>query len=454
MKSNKKIGILVPDGVGVRNYLYSKVIENIEHNIIILHNFNHTTIEYIKAATRIANDVSIIKYKEQVIEKFYRELIHKARLKWNANLVNNPTILNNYNPVKKKIKNQIFYFFVDFFTLFINSYNTILFLEKQYSKSLKKNNNYFPLEKQLSKLNLDVILCTHQRAINAPVIFHIAKKLNIKTITVIYSWDNIPKARLALKADKYLVWSEYMKNELRLFYPEIEDRKIIVTGTPQFEFSLNKDNIIDKEIFYKTYKLDSKKINICFSANDTSSPYEVLYLNDLIENLKRNNAFEKYQLLFRINPTDSSGRFNELLKQNKDIIKNIHPKWNSYSDTGWTSSFPTIEDVKLLTSTCYYSDIVINIGSTMIFDFSAFNKPCIYIKYNQNQKWNIYNNYNFQHFRSMPNKKCVSWVYSRHDYFKVIEDTLRKKLYKNEWFEIVVNNYDNASTLIQNILMN
>jgi hypothetical protein len=35
-----------------------------------------------------------------------------------------------------------------------------------------------------------------------------AKELNIPVITAIYSWDNLPKARLAVQADKYIVWSD------------------------------------------------------------------------------------------------------------------------------------------------------------------------------------------------------------------------------------------------------
>lgn len=447
----RKIGLFVSDGVGVRNYLYSDVVSGVEKDVVVLHNFDYASILYVKEKSGIGSDAILPKYKESFFEKFYRELIHKARLRWNAALVQNKTILTNYNPSRKKVKNNFFYFLIDFGCLFIKSYDSILSLEKRYERCLANNPIYQSLKKQLSDLGLGVILCTHQRAIHAPIVFLAAKEIGIRTIAVIYSWDNLPKGRLYLKADKYLVWSDYMKKEMQSFFPEIHSNQIAVTGTPQFDFSLKSENIIDKQLFYKTYNLDANKTNICFSANDLTSPHEASYLRDLIQNLRNQNAFDKYQLLFRINPVDISGRFDELLESNKDVIKSITPKWNNKGSQSWSFIFPSLDDVQLLTSTCYYSDIIINVGSTMVFDFAIFNKPCIYIKYNQfeNQKWDINTVYDFQHFRSMPNDNCVGWVKSKDGYLEAIETALKKGNFKNEWLDVVANNIGSASQNIQ-----
>jgi hypothetical protein len=260
---------------------------------------------------------------------------------------------------------------------------------------------------------------------------------------------------MALRADNYLVWSEYMKRELMIFYPEVKENQIKVTGSPQFEFSEDKNNIIPKEEFYKTYNLDFNKRNICYSANDLSSPNEVLYLEDLINNFKKNNAFEKYQILFRLNPADLSGRFKKVLNDNQNIVKDVSPIWKTTSKSDWTSNIPSKEDLKLLTSTCYYSDLVINFGSTMVFDFSVFNKPCIFIRYNkiENPKADVNIAYQFQHFRSMPAENSVGWVYTKDDFYSLVEDILtNNKVNAKQWFDIVVNNFDTASENIQKVL--
>lgn len=150
--------------------------------------------------------------------------------------------------------------------------------------------------------------------------------MNIPTATVIYSWDNLPKARLALRADNYLVWSDYMKNELNLYYPEIKLEQIHVTGTPQFEFYGDSDNIIDKEVFYEKYNLDPNKKIICFSGDDTkTSPDDPSYLNDVAEEITKANLQNEYQILLRRCPVDLSSRFDKVLDQYKDLIKEAAP---------------------------------------------------------------------------------------------------------------------------------
>ena len=99
------------------------------------------------------------------------------------------------------------------------------------------------------------LFCSHQRGVQCAPVFAAAKDLGIETITVIYSWDNLPKARMALQADKYLVWSDCMKEELKLYYPEIASNQIFITGTPQFECYQHSENIIPKEAFYNQYDL-------------------------------------------------------------------------------------------------------------------------------------------------------------------------------------------------------
>jgi len=228
----KKIAILIPDGIGVRNYLYSKVFKGIENNCVLLHNFNEQALNIIVNESKITQNKVLSKYKETIIEKFFRELIHLSRLKWNEKQVDNVTILTNYNPKKNNLKNKLFYGSIELISSLFSDYDKISWLEKEYIKILKKNVNYELIKNQLIDLKPEVLICTHQRATNAPLVFLIAKELKIKSYSVIYSWDNLPKARMALREDNYLVWSEYMKKELMLFYPEIHQNQIKVTGSP------------------------------------------------------------------------------------------------------------------------------------------------------------------------------------------------------------------------------
>ena len=112
-------------------------------------------------------------------------------------------------------------------------------MEALYDAEITKDAIFEKITKDIEQLNPDYILNLHQRApISAPIIA-VAKKKKIRTATVIFSWDNVPKARLISRYDKYLVWSEIMKSELSLLYPELVGVCVLFVGTPKLELKID-----------------------------------------------------------------------------------------------------------------------------------------------------------------------------------------------------------------------
>ncbi|MEL6812512.1 MAG: hypothetical protein AAFP76_14370, partial [Bacteroidota bacterium] len=400
MNSAKKILVLVPDGVGIKNYMYARVFQNPDINITLFHNFDSDTIRHINREMTTHSNIEIPAYKESLREKFLRELINVSRLRYNHKRVNNPTILEFRKSGHKSIKLALFYRLINILSVGIRSYKTILWLEKKYDLAIRRNSFYTQLTEILTTESPDALFCTHQRALKAPTVFAAAKDLGIPTTTVIYSWDNIPKARLALRSDHYLVWSDYMKRELQLFYPEISSEQITTTGTPQFEFYKDPENLIDRATFFKKYELDTSRKLLCFSGDDElTSPYDPQYLEDVAEAITQAGKESEYQIVFRRCPVDVSGRYDGVVSKFPKLIVEIPPLWN-FNSKIWSAVYPTYDDVKLLVSLAYYTDAVINVGSTMAFDFGMFQKPCFYINYDQpnSSKWTVDVIYRFQHF--------------------------------------------------------
>jgi hypothetical protein len=460
MQNNKiRIALLFPDGVGIKNYLYSDAFDNKDFELLLLHNFDSETILEVKKHTKLVKDIRIPDYKESVKEKFFRELICYSRLHYNSKKVKNSSILYNWKKNHKGVFKKFFYLLVSFFApFFAKKYKYILFLERLYQKQIRKNKFYNESKKILVDSNTKILFCSHQRGLKAATIFAAANDLGIKTTTVIYSWDNLPKARLALRSDRYFVWSEYMKDEMKLYYPEISQNKVIVTGSPQFEYYLNSNNIIEKETFFNTYDLDLNKKIICFSGDDVkTSPDDPQYLYDIAMAIEKANLQSEYQILFRRCPVDISDRFNGVLKQFPNLIKVAAPIWFFKNNKEWSTVYPSIDDVKLLVSTAFYSDVVINVGSTMAFDFSMFDKPCIFINYDQltknNNKWSVKTIYEFQHFRSMNNRNAVIWLNSKDEIISKLTKPNFNATAINNWKNIVLGDFTNASENIQTQLL-
>ena len=233
-----------------------------------------------------------------------------------------------------------------------------------YEKELSKSSTEAFIKNTLLDFKPDFILNLHQRSPLTSPIISAAEKIQITTATVIFSWDNVPKARLISRYDYYYVWSGLMKNQLLQLYPEILSSQIQITGTPQFEFYGDDNLYEERKLFLNTYGLDENKKIICFSGNDLSSPYDAVYLNDICEELVKLDENSRPQILFRRCPVDMSDRFDTVLNKYKEFVFSIDPDWKTGKEVAdsFSTIYPTTNDNKLLVNTVKHSDLVINLG--------------------------------------------------------------------------------------------
>ena len=462
----KKICFVIPDGVGIRNYLYSDVLKSLEAKEVdtyIWHSISDNAIlEIIKIHPYLKKSFyKLPQFKEPKLQYFLRELICFSRLNYNVTITKNNAILKNWRPQKKGLK-KWFYEVIELFGKFFSRSNKrILRLEKIYTKLLS-NSSYHKYTTFLKDKEIDVVFCTHQRATQAIPAIESAKKNGIKTIGAIFSWDNLPKARISVKTENYVVWSNYMKEEMNFYYPEIENKNIKITGTPQFEFYTKKELLWSKETFFKKYDLDFSKKVICFSGDDVrTSPYDPIYLEDLAEEIQKMPKEKQPQILFRKCPVDISGRYKNIIKKYSNTIKEAPPLWCLDSDTKekWSLIYPKYDDIQLLVNTVFHTDLVINLGSTMAHDYTVYNKPCLYLNYDpvSNPSIKIETIYNYQHFRSMPNKKAVGWLNSKEDIIPKITAAINNQQAneqnRNKWFHKIVEYKESASNNIVNFIV-
>jgi hypothetical protein len=428
-----RVLLIVPDGVAVRNYLYSSFIAELEKQgskVMLYHQISEKAIEEVKL---VQPNIVLIKQIPAFIEspkaRLWRESNVYARLLRNKKILSNNTIMAFWNNKVKGWKKRVLLEISEILGSAISSsYKAILKFDKLHEKEIARSKIISKIEKDFDVFNPDFVLNLHQRApISAPVIV-VAKKRKIKTATVIFSWDNVPKARLISRYDRYFVWSELMKSELCLLYPEIKNDNVEVVGTPQFEFYFQDKLFRAKEDFFKEYGLNPNKKTICFSANDSSSPYEQNYLEDLGSELSKIDGDIRPQVLFRRCPVDKSDRFDEVLKKYKSFIFPIDPDWRlgSNHSNSFSITYPSYNDLQLLVNTIRHCDAVINFGSTMAHDFAVFQKPCLYLNYDpiNNSVYKVEDVYKFQHFKSLDELDAVGWINHKNEIIEKIKQVI------------------------------
>jgi hypothetical protein len=450
---NNKIFILLPDGIGLRNFAYSDFYKLGVSNQFDVVFWNNTPFEL---ADLGFNEIKITNSKNNPLTDIFKNT--RKQIELNLNIKKSSDLV--YDTYRfpfsyKNTKSAIKSFSTRFLTKIYSSENGLKTVRNKIISSEKKTLFYKESLETLKKENPALVFCTNQRPSSAIAPILAAKDLGIPTATFIFSWDNLPKATMVVETDYYFVWSNHMKTELLHYYPYINEKNVFVTGTPQFESHYNISKILSKESFFEKYNLDSTKKYICFSGDDvTTSPDDPEYLNDVATAVSQlNSEGHNLGIIFRRCPVDFSTRYDEVLTKFQDVIIPIVPLWKRIGD-GWNTILPTPEDLDLQLNTIRHTEFVINLGSSMVFDYVTQNKLCMYINYDAKNKviqdWSVKKIYNYIHFRSMPSKRAVVWIDSPESIKNIIIENLNANSDTVEnaqlWFHKIVAQPANKSS--------
>lgn len=440
----KKIFILLPDGVGLRNFAFGDFHKEASYQGFDVTYWNNTSFPIKDLGHK---ELNLKIGKSRAISDLYKRAKIAIELKQNYKNFKDKAYLSyifpsNYKGGKNYVKSTL----VDLLVLFNNSSKGLTRVKDRLHKLERNSEYYLASKKTLIENNPDFLFLTNQRPINAIAPMLAAQDLGIPTATFIFSWDNLPKGTKVVDADYYFVWSEHMKQELLKYYPTVGEGQIKITGTPQFECHYNTQFEF-KNTFFEKYNLDLNTKYICFSGDDvTTSPNDQFYLEDVAKAVKNlNKKGHKIGIVYRKCPVDFSDRHLAIYKEYKDLIKLIDPKWKNLGSS-WNQVMPMPEDLELLANTVHHAEMVINVGSSMVFDNIAQNKPCAFLNYNThktvNSKWSIKPIYEYIHFQSMPNKNAVLWINTSKNIEEIIIKGLSGEIdlsYTKDWYNKVVN---------------
>ena len=449
----KKIFILLPDGVGLRNFAFTSFVEIGEQMGWEVVFWNQTPFDL--------KELGFTEIKLTGKPRAFTDLLKRtkisAELDYFEEKFNDPVYKTyKFPPSRKSLKAKIKNALVDQMTTTYRGEKGMEKLRKKIKNSERKSAIYHHCKEVLKREKPDLIFCTNQRPVNAIAPLTAAQDLKIPTASFIFSWDNLPKATLVVDPDFYFVWSKHMKKELLDYYPFLNKEQVFVTGSPQFEPHFDQTLLINRKKFFEENNLDSAKDYICFSGDDsTTSPDDPQYLNDVAEAVSKLNEKEHYNLgiIFRRCPVDFSKRYDKTIEKYNGLIIPIAPKWKKMGEN-WNEILPTKEDLRLQINSIFHTKAVINLGSSMVFDFAVFNKPCLYLNYNvpnrENKKWSSQRVYDFVHFRSMPTKDVVVWANSKEELEKklivLIENQFRTVVNAKKWFQRIMEQPANKAS--------
>ena len=428
-----KLALVITDGVGFRNYIMSDFLSEAQKQfdeIIIFSGLPKSCFDDFNTDKCIIENLE--DYRESTKTWLYRklkEVAHLQNFKKN-NFGIRANLKKNY-PTTKSIRAFITKL-VFVWTHFFHSEKWISRYYKWQQKSFKNNDTTKQYIQLLKTYNCDFIYFTHQRPPYIAPLIYASDVVGVKTATFIFSWDNIPsKGRMSGDFDYYFVWSHLMKKELLDFYVKIKPKQVKVVGTPQFEpYVLDRYNSNNKK-FVDQFGLDGNKKTICYSCGDVStSKNDGLYVEIIAQAITNGEIKEDVNFLVRTSPAEDATRFSNL-KDKYPFVKWNYPKWilsrEEHQET-WSQRIPKIEDIIDLRNILSYSDVAINMCSTMSLDAMFFNKPVINPVFGNvtNGLYDDQKYINYQHYKRVVESGAVAVVKKPEELIDAINVSLKK----------------------------
>lgn len=294
------------------------------------------------------------------------------------------------------------------------------------------------LEAILLKEKCDLLLITNPMYRQETMLWSTAKKLGIKTIGAVRSWDNLHQG-LRIYPNELLVWNEVNKQEAIELMGFPED-KIHITGGCQFDQYFNPEFYQTKEEFCKEMNLDpSRPILTLASIGSLWPGYDENYMVDqLIELITTNKIPGNPQLVIRLHPVSKYECFAPYTKYDFVRLSNIP---NQIPVLGWTMKK---EEVGFVGNLLRYSDVVISPGSTITIETAIFDTPTLFPTYHTYQPEfgkQCYDIVLAMHHKRLREKKLANFVEKPEELLPAIIRSLNDKTWFAEERKKLYNDY-------------
>lgn len=227
---------------------------------------------------------------------------------------------------------------------------------------------------RLRRLNPSALLTTGPFQFEQPAIVAAARQLNIPTLALIPSWDNVStKNRLVFKYDGYLVWSEWTRRELHEFYPQSRQVPIYVVGAPQFDVFFQERFRQSREVFCRSQGLKADRPIIVHAIGSPNFLHEH---HAALEMARRVAAGElgDVQLLVRPHPIHDRAEFGGLFRA---FGPNVVVQQTADAHTPLEARAQDQGQIVEWVNTFRHADVVVNLSSTVAVDAAIFDRPVV-----------------------------------------------------------------------------
>ena len=223
----------------------------------------------------------------------------------------------------------------------------------------------------------DLVVTTCPFWFHEPAIVAAAKRMNIPTMSLIPSWDNITtKNRMVFRYDGYILWSEQARRELHTLYPDARDTPAYVVGAPQFDVFFREEFHLSRQEFCARMELCADLPIVVYAVG---SPNLFDEKHGAIDMARRVAGGElgQVQLLVRPHPIHDRGELREFLKGFGPRVVVQRTDQPGAPSTRSQDARQVMEWV----NTFRHADVLVNLSSTVTVEAALCDCPVVNLDY-------------------------------------------------------------------------
>jgi hypothetical protein len=232
-----------------------------------------------------------------------------------------------------------------------------------------------------------------------------ASRRRIPTVALAASWDNFTsKGFFPFGIDRVVVWNEIMRGEaIELF--DFPPEHVYVSGIARFDTYFSRAGIRPREDFLRDFDLDPAARIITYTTGHAQIgwPYEQkspepAIVQLLVDAIEHGVFGDRTQLILRLHPQASPDDFRSLA-QHPAVRMQIPGRPSPFQDRDLSR-----DENRLLAETMLYSNVVVNIASTITIDAAVFDTPVVCVGFDLTGRppdQTVRRFYDFEHYQKL-----------------------------------------------------
>ncbi len=237
---------------------------------------------------------------------------------------------------------------------------------------------------QLKKEQPDLVFLTNPMEDADNMYIKAAKRLNIPTVGLVKSWDNMSKTSFRTLTDQILVWGDYMKDEA-VDYQQYPAERIWETGVPQFDIYFTRQNLRTREETLRSFGLDPTRKTIIFGSEGKVTPHDPEIVAGLAKMIEEQSLIERCQVLVRphFGYKNDAEKFDAVASlPHVTVDRKNKPRPVFYDQWDYSR-----EHFYRLAETLQAGDVMVTTASTLAIDAAMLDMPAIAIAFDGQNKY-------------------------------------------------------------------